>query len=78
MLASSFTNQCQDYHTLVSPLPLVALGLNTFNNPCTYQVCYVFLPQALVHLFLSKFMAEHVTGQFRLLILVVPCQMEAP
>ena len=27
---------------------------------------------------LSKFLAEHITGQFRLLILVAPCWMEAP
>ena len=34
--------------------------------------------QALVPPVLSKFLAECVTGQFRLLILVVPCRMEAP
>ena len=51
---------------------LGALGLNAFNHPWKFQVGYVFLPPALVLL------AEHITGQFRLLILVVPCLMEAP
>ena len=35
------------------------------------------LPSALVPLVLSKFLAEHVKGQFRLLILVAPCWMDA-
>ena len=35
-------------------------------------------PLALVPLVLSKFLAEHVSGQFRHLILVAPCWMEAP
>ena len=38
----------------------------------------MFSPPALVPLVLSEFLVEHVTGQFRLLILVVPCWMEAP
>ena len=37
-----------------------------------------FPPSILVLLVLSKFLAEHVIGQFRLLILVAPCGMEAP
>ena len=37
---------------------------------------YVFLP-VLFSLGLSRFLAEHVTGQLRLLILVVPCVMES-
>ena len=37
----------------------------------------MFLPPALVLLVLSKFLAEHVTGQFRLLIVVAPCWVEA-
>ena len=41
------------------------------------QVSYVFPPPALVPMVLSKFMAEHMTGQFRLLMLVAPCWMEA-
>ena len=61
-----------------SPLPLVPFGLNTFNQPWAYQVSYVFPPSPLVFLVLSKFLAEHITGQFRLLFLVAPCWMEAP
>ena len=38
----------------------------------------MFPPSALVPLVLSKFLAEHVKGQLRQLILVVPCWMEAP
>ena len=38
----------------------------------------VFPPSALFHLVLSRLLAEHVTGQFKLLILVVPCSMEGP
>ena len=35
-----------------------------------------FLPPALVPLGLSKFLEDHITGQFRFLILVSPCWME--
>ena len=77
MFAFSFKNQCQHYYTLENPLPLGPLGLNAFNHPWTYQVIYVFPPPALVLLFLSKFLVEHVIGQFRVLVLVVPCWMEA-
>ena len=38
----------------------------------------MFPPPALVPLVLSKFLAEHVKGQLRLLILVALCRMEAP
>ena len=44
-----------------------ALGLNAFNQPWMYQVSYDF-----PSLVLSKYLVEHVTGQFRLLILVAP------
>ena len=37
----------------------------------------MFPPPALVPLVLSKFLAEHVKGQLRHLILVAPCWMEA-
>ena len=77
-LASSYASQCQLCYNLELPLPLGVLGLNAFNHPYTYQVSYVFPPPALVPLVLSKFLVKHVTGQFRLLILVVPCWMEAP
>ena len=37
----------------------------------------MFSPPALVPLILSKFPSEHVISQFRLLILLAPCWMEA-
>ena len=72
LLASSHSTQCQHYYTLESPLPLGALGLNAFNHPWTFQVSYMF-PPTLVPLVLSKFLAGHVKGQLRHLILVAPC-----
>ena len=53
-------------------LYLEALGLNTFNHPWQYLVSYVY-PLILIPILLLKFLAEHVIGQFRLPILVVPC-----
>ena len=38
----------------------------------------MFPPLALVPLVLCKFLAEHVNGQLRHLLLVAPCWMEAP
>ena len=78
LLTSSYTNQHQHYYTLENPLPLAALRFNTFRHPWTYQESYVFPPSALVPLVMSMLLAEHVTGQFRLLSLVAPCLMEAP
>ena len=78
LLASSLSTQCKHYFTLETPLPLGALGLNDFSHPWTFQVSYVFPPLALVPLVLSKFLAEHVNGQLRHLILVAPCWMKAP
>ena len=77
LLASSRSTQCQHYFILETPLPLGALGLNAFSHPWKFQVSYVFHPLALVPLFLSKFLAEHVSGQCRHLLLVAPCWMEA-
>ena len=54
------------------------VGLNAFTHPRANQVSYVFLSSALVSLVLSKFLAEHVTSQFRLPIVVAPCWIEAP
>ena len=71
-MTCSHANQCEHYNTLENQLPLGALGLNAFNHPQTFQVSYVFPPLALVLLVLSKFLAEHVIDQFRLLILVAP------
>ena len=62
LLTSSHSTQCQHYFTLETPLPLVALALNAFSHPWTFQVSYVFPPLALVPLVLSKFLAEHVNG----------------
>ena len=73
LLASSHTTQCQSYYTMESPLPLGALGLNAFKHPWMFQVSYIFPPPALVPLVLSKFLAEHVKGQLKQLILVAPC-----
>ena len=70
LLASSCSTQCQHYFTLETPLPLGALGLNAFSHPWNFS--------ALVPLVLSKFLAEHVNGQLRHLLLVAPCWMEAP
>ena len=78
LLASSCSTQCQHYFTLETPLPLGALELNAFSHPWKFQVSYVFPPLALVPLVLSKFLAEHVNGQLRHLLLVAPCWMEAP
>ena len=70
LLASSHSTHCQHYFTLETPLPLGALGLNAFSHPWKFQVSYVFPPPALVPLVLAKFLAEHVNGQLRHLILV--------
>ena len=78
LLASSHSTQCQHYFTLETPLPLGALGLNAFSHPWNSQVSYVFPPLALVPLVLSKFLAEHVSGQLRYLLLVAPYWIEAP
>ena len=78
LLASSHSTQSQHYFTLETPLPLGVLGLKAFCHPWTVQVSYVFSPPALVPLVLSKFLAEHVNGQLRHLILVMPYWMEAP
>ena len=77
-LASSCSTQCQHYFTLETPPALGALGLNAFCHPWKFQVSYVFPPLALVPLVLSKFLAEHVNGQLRYLLLVAPCWVEAP
>ena len=62
---------------LGNPLPLGTFVLNAFSHPWTCQVSYVF-PPALVLLFLLMFLAEHLKGKFKILIVVAPCWMEAP
>ena len=78
LLASSCSTQCQHYFTLETLLPLGVLELNAFSHPWKFQVSYVFPPLGLVPLVLSKFLAEHVNGQLRHLLLVASCWMEAP
>ena len=78
LLASSNITQSKHYYILESPLPLGVLGLNSFNHLWMFQVSYMFPAPALASLVLHKFLAEHVKGQLRLLILVAPCWMEAP
>ena len=78
LLESSHTNQSQCYYILESLLPQGTLGLNAFNHPWMFQVSYVFPLPALVPLVLSMFLAEHVKGQLRQLILVALCWLEAP
>ena len=53
-----------------------SLGIEHFQPSCTFR-WVMFSPPALVPLDLSILLAEHVKGQFRLLILVAPCWMEA-
>ena len=77
LLVSSHSTQCQHYFTLETPLPLRALGLSAFSHPLTFQVSFVFPFPVLVPLVLSKFLAEHVNGQLRHVILVAPCWVEA-
>ena len=49
--------------------------MNAFNHPWLFQVSNVFPPPALVPIVLSRFLVEHVTGQFKLLILTALCWM---
>ena len=53
------------------------LWVEHFQPPSTFQMSYLVPPPALVPLVLSMFLAKHVTSQFRILILVAPCWMEA-
>ena len=76
-LASFCSTQCQYYFPLETPLPLGALGLNVFSHHWKFQVSYVS-SSGSGPLVLSKFLAEHVNGQLRHLLLVAPCWMEAP
>ena len=78
LLASPHNSQCQHYCTLENPLLLAALVwmLSTILG-YSNELCSSYIIPALVLLVLSKCLEEHVTGQFRLHILVVPCWMEA-
>ena len=58
--------------------PYGGLGVECFQLSLDISVSYVFPPLALVPVVLSTFLAEHVSGQLRWLILVAPCWMGAP
>ena len=66
------------YYTVELPLPPGALVLNAFNYPWKFRAGYVFPHPGLIPQVLSMFIAECVTSQLRLLILVVPFWIEAP
>ena len=66
LLTSSHISQCQHHYILKNPLPLGALGLSTFDYARIYQVSNVFPSDVSFPLVLSKFLAKHVRGQFRL------------
>ena len=51
--------------------------MNALNLCWSYWVNYELPYPALGPLTLSTFLAEHITGQFRLLLLVLPCWMVA-
>ena len=78
LLASSLTYQCQLYYILKKTITPRSLELNAFNHLWKFHESYVYPLSALISLVLSKFLAEHVTNQFRLLILVASYWMEAP
>ena len=78
LLASSCTNQYQHFYILESPLPVGTFSFEFFSHPWMYQMSYVFPSPSLVPLVLYHFLAECITGQFILLILVAPFWMEAP
>ena len=50
--------------------------LNPIYHLWKFEVRYVLPPAPLVLLGMSMFLVEHVTGQFRFLILIAPCWME--
>ena len=47
-------------------------GAEFFKHAWQFQMNYLFSPHVLVPLALSMFLAEHVTGKFRFVVLVVP------
>ena len=77
LLESLHTKHCLHYHPLENVLHLGALGLNVFNHPGKFGWVMCFLLLMLISLVLSRSLVEHITGQFRCLILVTPCWIEA-
>ena len=76
--ASSHTKQCQHYNILEAVLTLGPLCLNAFLPLIELLGHNAFPCTALVLPPMSKFVAEHVTGQFHHLILMESCWMEIP
>ena len=48
-------------------------GWKCSDHPWKYQVSYIFPPSPLILLVLSKYLAKHVIGQFRILIVIASC-----
>ena len=46
--------------------------MKAFKHPWLFQVSYIFPSLVLVPVVLAKFLAEHVTDEFKLLILNIP------
>ena len=71
------------YHSMPAVLHLGngttsgVLGVECLQPSLDFQIRYIFPSPALVHLVPSNFLAEHVKGELRLLILMAPCWMEA-
>ena len=72
LFACLCVSQYHHYYTLDNPLPLGSLDDECFNHAWIYKVSFGFPLPILVTLVLSKFLAEHFTVQFRLLILMAP------
>ena len=66
--------------TLHNPLPPGAFGLNVsiFLGSFRWGGLCVYFPPTWAPIVLSKLLAELLTGQFIILIIIVPCWMEAP
>ena len=55
-----------------------SFGVNGFNHLWKFCMSYLFPLPASIPLVLSMLLAEHVTNQFSLLIIVAPFWMESP
>ena len=63
--------------SIIIPWKIQCLWDECFQPSLDITGSYVFPPLGLVPLVLSRFFAEHITGQFVLLIQIAPCWMEA-
>ena len=75
-MASSHTNKISALLHLGESVTSGSLRLNVFIYPWKYEGSYAFTHPTSFPPFLSKFLAGHVTGQFRLLIPDAPCWIE--